>query len=115
MMDRWGTETLPLPGGYFRQTIKELMRDNKLYEGKLGIGGRQVDLAKITVPFLHVVAQHDHIVPLGMRAAAGAAGRLARQGGGRCCRAATSASWPGPNAVKRMWPKLDSWLERRST
>jgi polyhydroxyalkanoate synthase subunit PhaC len=21
----------------------------------------------------------------------------------------------GPNAVKRMWPKLDQWLERRST
>ena len=114
MMERWGNETLPLPGGYFRQTVKELLRANALYEGKLKIGGHLVDLAKITVPLLHVIAQYDHIVP-----PACAHPLVERVGsrdkeevvlpGGHVSIAA------GANAVKRMWPKLDSWLQGRST
>lgn len=114
MMERWGNETLPLPGGYFRQTVKELLRGNKLHEGTLKIGGRRVDLSRITVPFLHVVAQFDHIVP-----SACSAPLVQRVGsrdkeevvlpGGHVSIAA------GANAIKRMWPKLDSWLQTRST
>ena len=114
MMERWGNETLPLPGAYFRQTVKELMRANALYEGTLRIGGRKVDLGKITVPFLHIIAQYDHIVP-----PACAQPLVQRVGsrdkeevmlpGGHVSIAA------GPNAVKRMWPKLDAWLQNRST
>ena len=114
MMERWGNETLPLPGGYFRQTTKELLQKNALYEGTLKIGGRLVDLSRVTVPLLHVVAQYDHIVP-----PACAAPLVQRVGsrdkeevilpGGHVSIAA------GANAVKRMWPALDSWLQGRST
>jgi polyhydroxyalkanoate synthase len=114
MMERWGNETLPLPGGYFRQTVKELLRDNALYNGTLKIGGKLVDLSRITVPFLHVVAQYDHIVPSGCTAPLiGRVGSRDKEEvvlpGGHVSIAA------GANAVKRMWPKLDSWLEGRST
>src|SRR5574337_171321 len=51
-MERWGNETLPLAGGYYRQTTKELLQQNKLYDGTLKIGGRLVDLSRITVPML---------------------------------------------------------------
>ena len=115
MMERWGNETLPLPGGYFRQTTQGAdARATRCYEGTLKIGGRLVDLAKITVPFLHIAAQYDHIVP-----PACSAPLVPRVGskdkseitlpGGHVSIAA------GPNAVKRMWPTLDSWLEARST
>lgn len=114
MMERWGNETLPLAGGYFRQTTKELLQNNALYEGKLRIGGRLVDLSRITVPLLHVVAQYDHIVP-----SACSKPLIERVGsrdkeevvlpGGHVSIAA------GANAIKRMWPKLDSWLQERST
>lgn len=114
MMDRWGNETLPLPGGYFRQTTKDLLQRNALYEGTLRIGGRLVDLGKITVPLLHVIAQYDHIVP--PEAAQPLIQRVGSRDkqeivlpGGHVSIAA------GPNAVKRMWPALDSWLEERST
>jgi polyhydroxyalkanoate synthase len=114
MMERWGNETLPLPGGYFRQTVKELLRGNKLFEGTLRIGGRTVDLAQITVPFLHVMAQYDHIVP--PDCAHPLIGRVGSRDkeevvlpGGHVSIAA------GANAVKRLWPKLDGWLQRRST
>jgi len=114
MMERWGNETLPLPGGYFRQTVKELLRNNALYEGKLKIGGRRVDLGKITVPFLHVIAQYDHIVPpacahpLVQRVGSRDKEEVMLPGGHVSIAA-------GGNAIKRMWPKLDSWLEGRST
>ncbi|CAB3793209.1 Poly(3-hydroxyalkanoate) polymerase subunit PhaC [Paraburkholderia caffeinitolerans] len=113
MMERWGNETLPLPGGYFRQTTRELLQKNALYESTLRIGGRLVDLGKITVPLLHIVAQYDHIVPPECaRPLVERVGSLDKEEvvlpGGHVSIAA------GANAVKRMWPKLDSWLEGRS-
>jgi len=113
MMERWGNETLPLPGGYFRQMTQELLRDNKLFEGTLRIGGRIVDLGDITVPLLHVIAQYDHIVPpQSAQPLVERVGSLDKEElmlpGGHVSIAA------GANAVKRMWPKLDSWLEGRS-
>jgi polyhydroxyalkanoate synthase len=114
MMERWGNETLPLPGGYFRQTVKELLRGNALYQGTLRIGGRKVDLSRITVPFLHFIAQYDHIVP------PACAHPLIEHVGSRDKEEVVLPGGhvsiaAGPNAVKRMWPKLDAWLQRRST
>ncbi len=114
MMDRWASEMLPLAGDYFRQTVKHLLWQNGLHEGTLRIGGRVVALQNITVPLLHVVAKHDHLVP-----PACAAPLVAKVGsadkeelmlpGGHVSLVA------GPNAVKRMWPALDQWLGKRST
>lgn len=113
MMERWGNETLPLPGGYFRQTTKDLLQSNALYEGTLRIGGRRVELDKITVPLLHIIAQYDHIVPPACaHPLVDRVGSRDKQEvmlpGGHVSIAA------GPNAVRRMWPALDSWLEGRS-
>jgi polyhydroxyalkanoate synthase len=90
------------------------LRGNALYKGTLRIGGRGVELSRITVPMLHVIAEYDHIVP-----PACAHPLVERVGsrdkeevvlpGGHVSIAA------GANAVKRMWPKLDSWLQGRST
>jgi polyhydroxyalkanoate synthase len=113
MFDRWATDTLPLAGEYFRQTIKDLLWDNRLYTGELVLAGRRVDVRNITTPLLHCVAEHDHIVPY---EAAAPLIRLASSPdkeevmlkGGHVSVVA------GGNAVKRLWPKLDSWLGERS-
>ncbi|HKU00835.1 MAG TPA: alpha/beta fold hydrolase [Paraburkholderia sp.] len=113
MMERWGNETLPVPGGYFRQMTRELLQKNALYEGTLRIGGRLVELGKVTVPLLHIVAQYDHIVPpacarpLVERVGSSDKEEVVLPGGHVSIAA-------GANAIKRMWPKLDSWLEGRS-
>ena len=114
MFDRWSNEILPLAGEYFRQTVKELMWENRLYKNELMVGGRRVELKNITKPVLHVLAQHDHIVPYDA-----AKPLIANIGskdkeeivlkGGHVSLAA------GLNAVKRLWPKLDQWLSERST
>ncbi len=114
MFDRWGAEMLPLAGEYFRQTVKELMWGNKLLKGELSIGGRPVRLADIEVPVLHALAQHDHIVPYeaGAPLIAGIGSADKEEvvlKGGHVSLAA------GPNAVRRLWPKLDEWLGVRST
>jgi polyhydroxyalkanoate synthase len=113
MMDKWGADTLPLAGEYFRQMTKDLMWDNKIYNDTMSLGGRKADLANIKVPILHAVAEHDHIVPY-----EAAKHLIAKVGssdkqeiilkGGHVSLVA------GANAVKRLWPKLDSWLGERS-
>ncbi|TXL73547.1 alpha/beta fold hydrolase [Vineibacter terrae] len=113
MLDRWGTDTLPLAGEYFRQIIKDLMWDNRLFNGTMSVGGHPADLAGIKAPILHAVAEHDHIVPY-----EAARHLIARVGsadkeevilkGGHVSLVA------GANAVKRLWPKVDSWLSGRS-
>ena len=111
--DRWGAETLPLAGEYFRQTVKELMFGNKLYTGELEIGGRRVDVGAITASFLHVVAEHDHIVPIEAsrelveRVGSADKEQIVLKGGHVSLIA-------GPNAVRRLWPRLDAWLAPRS-
>ena len=114
MFDRWSNDTLPLAGEYFRQTTKKLMWDNALLEGTLEIGGRTIDLARITAPFLHVAAEHDHIVPRDASAplidmiGSDDKQEIVLKGGHVSLVA-------GGNAIKRMWPALAAWLAERST
>ncbi|URW74569.1 alpha/beta fold hydrolase [Sphingomonas donggukensis] len=113
MFDRWAADMLPLAGEYFRETTKKLMWENRLMAGTMDVAGRAVDLGAITLPFLHVVAEHDHIVP-----SAASAPLIERVGstdkeqvvlkGGHVSLVA------GANAQKRLWPKLDQWLQERS-
>jgi polyhydroxyalkanoate synthase subunit PhaC len=114
MFDRWATDTLPLAGEYFRTMTKDLMWDNKLYNGTMSVGGRAADLSEIKVPLLHAVAEHDHIVPYE------AARHLIPMVGSSdkeevMLKGGHVSLVAGPNAVKRLWPKLDSWLCGRST
>ncbi|MBV8521162.1 MAG: alpha/beta fold hydrolase [Acetobacteraceae bacterium] len=113
MFDRWSMDPLPLPGEYFRQTIKDLMWENRLCKGELVLGREKVDLSKIKVPFLHVVAEHDHIVPRGaskplIDMVGSAEKREVMLKGGHVSVAA------GTNAIKRLWPTLDTSLSERS-
>ena len=114
MMDRWGTDTLPLAGEYFRQTVKNLMWDNKLFNDTMTVGGREAKLANIKVPILHAVAEHDHIVPYD------AAKHLITKIGSEdkeevMLKGGHVSLVAGANAIKRLWPKLDTWLSKRST
>ncbi|MBN8500535.1 MAG: alpha/beta fold hydrolase [Sphingomonadales bacterium] len=113
MFDRWSNDMLPLAGEYFRETTKQLVWDNQLLNGTLKVGGRQVALDRISCPFLHVTAEHDHIVTTNASAPLiGLIGSADKEQvvlkGGHVSLIA------GPNAVKRMWPKLDSWLGAKS-
>ena len=113
MFDRWASDMLPLAGRYFKETTEQLMWDNALYKGTMEIAGRKVDLGNITVPFMHVVAEHDHIVPYeASKPLVPMIGSTDKQEvmlkGGHVSLVA------GGNAIKRLWPQLDNWLQERS-
>jgi polyhydroxyalkanoate synthase len=113
MFDRWSNDMLPLAGEYFRETTKQLVWDNALMEGRMKVGGRPVELDKISAPFLHVTAEHDHIVTTG--ASAPLLGLIGSEDKEQVVLKGGHVSLiAGPNAVKRMWPKLDSWLAEKS-
>ena len=102
------------PGEFFRQMTKECMWENRLYKNELVLGGRRVDLGNIKVPVLHAIAQHDHIVPYD------AAKPLIVNVGSKdkeeiVLKGGHVSLVAGPNAVKRLWPNLDAWLQERST
>lgn len=64
-MSAWVSDHIPFPGGVAKQATQLLIRQNALYNGTLELGGRKVDLGAITCPVLCVLAERDHIVPLG--------------------------------------------------
>jgi len=92
---------------------KELQQQNLLMKGEFHLDGRLVDLSTIRVPFLHVVAEHDHIVPYE------AARDLVKMVGSEdkqelVLKGGHVSLVAGRNAVHRLWPRLEEWLAERS-
>jgi polyhydroxyalkanoate synthase subunit PhaC len=90
-----------------------LMWDNAIFEDNMKVAGRPARLSAITAPFMHIVAEHDHIVPYeASKPLVPMIGSTDKQEvmlkGGHVSLVA------GPNAARRLWPKLDLWLQERS-
>ena len=62
-MEKWKGDLPAIAGEMYRKYIKDLFRDNKLIKGELELGGRKVNLKKMTVPYLNVYATEDNIIP----------------------------------------------------
>jgi polyhydroxyalkanoate synthase len=113
VMNKWTSDQIPFPGECFRQTTKELGWENKLMKGELEVGGKRVDLRRIKAPVLNAMAQHDHIAPYDatheLTSLVGSEDKedLLLKGGHVSLVA-------GPNAVIRLWPKVNEWLSVRS-
>jgi polyhydroxyalkanoate synthase len=110
---RWGADALPFPGEAFRRLAHDFVEDNKIVRGEFEIRGRKLKLGSIKVPVLHVLAEHDHVVP------AAASRDLVRLVG-----SADKDEWvikgghvslvAGVGAVTRTWPRIADWLAPRS-
>ena len=110
---RWGDETLPLPGEYHRDCTRELMWENRLFKGELKQRDKIANLANLKIPIMAVMAQHDHIAPYqATKPLLDLVGSEDKQElvlkGGHVSLIA------GPNATKRMWPCVNEWLAERS-
>ena len=113
LFNKWTSDQIPFPGECFRQTTKELQWENKLLKGELEIGGKLVDLKRITCPVLNTMAQHDHIAPYeATHELTSLVGSEDKEDvvlkGGHVSLVA------GMNAVARLWPKVNEWLAVRS-
>jgi polyhydroxyalkanoate synthase len=61
-VEKWLSETPPIPGELFRQWIKDIYQENLLIQNKMFVGGKQVDLKNITMPIFIQTAVGDHLV-----------------------------------------------------
>jgi polyhydroxyalkanoate synthase subunit PhaC len=62
-MERWIFDSPDLPGAVFRKFIRDCYQRNLLIQSKLRVGGRVVDLKKLTMPLLNIYGRYDHLVP----------------------------------------------------
>lgn len=62
-MEKWIFDSPGQAGECLRQFVKDCYQGNKLVKGKLKLGGKTVDLGKITMPILNIYASADHLVP----------------------------------------------------
>jgi polyhydroxyalkanoate synthase len=110
---RWGDEALPVAGATFLQLHRDVFIDNKIVRGEFELRGRKVDLGAIRIPVVHILAQHDHVVPY-----------AASRDVVRLVSSADKQEWvikgghvsvvAGLGAVTRTWPQLVDWLAPRS-
>lgn len=110
---RWGADALPFPGEAFRQLAHDFVLHNKIVQGTFEVRGHKCDLRDIEVPVLHVMAEHDHVVP---RAASSDLVRLAgsRDKEEWVIKGGHVSLVAGVGAVTRTWPHIVDWLAPRS-
>ena len=62
-MQKWIFDSPDQAGQAFREFIRDFYQGNKLMEGGLKIGDKDVDLKNITMPVLNINVEHVHLVP----------------------------------------------------
>ncbi len=61
-VEKWLSDTPPIPGELFKQWIKDIYQDNLLIQDKMYVGGKHVSLKNIKMPIFTQVAIGDHLV-----------------------------------------------------
>jgi polyhydroxyalkanoate synthase len=60
---RWSGDHIPFPGAAFRQIVDLFIRRRCLVQGRVPLGGREVDLSTMNLPVLDIIGTKDHLVP----------------------------------------------------
>lgn len=112
-MEHWAADNVPFPGEVYRQYIRDCYQENNLFEGRMIVGRRRVDLGEIRCPLLALVADKDTIAPpasteglLGVISSTDKT--LLRFPVGHI---GLSTSSKGPKVI---WPKVAEWLAAHS-
>jgi polyhydroxyalkanoate synthase subunit PhaC len=61
-VEKWLYDIPPITGEVFKQWINDIYKNNLLIKNELKLGNKEVDLSKIHIPLLNVVAEEDHLV-----------------------------------------------------
>jgi polyhydroxyalkanoate synthase len=115
-VERWLYDTPPIPGALHRQIINDCYRNNLLISGGIEVtkeGKKQkVELKKISVPVLTIVAEKDDLVSPVSSAAindhiSSKDKSILKNPGGHVALCISSA------AHRRLWPEVAKWLLSR--
>jgi len=112
-MTGWARDQIPFPGKAFVENVELLNRQNLLKTGVVPIGGRDVRLADITCPFLSIIGEKDHIVPIaGAQSLPDLVGSEDKQE--LIVRSGHVGLFVGRTAQKNTLPPMCDWIEARS-
>lgn len=116
-VESWLYDTPPIPGVLHRQIVNDCYRNNLLISGGMEVTGKEgkkqkVDLKKISVPVLSIVAEKDDLVSLASSAAindhiSSKDKSVLKNPGGHVALCISSA------AHKKLWPEVAKWLLSR--
>jgi polyhydroxyalkanoate synthase len=111
-MEKWIFDSPDVPGETFRQFVKDCYQKNLLIQSKMEVGGRRVDLQKITMPLLNIYGRVDHLVP------PGACELLTGKVGSRdtedvCIDTGHIGIYVSSKSQKQFAPKIIEWLKQR--
>lgn len=63
-VEKWLNDAPDQTGASFFELVKELYQGNKLIKGEFYLMGQKIDLSKLSIPVLNVMAKEDEIVPM---------------------------------------------------
>jgi polyhydroxyalkanoate synthase subunit PhaC len=111
-MEKWIFDSPDVPGETFKEFITDLYQKNLLIRNELTIGGRHVDLKKITMPLLNIYGKYDHLVP------PGACDQITSRVGSKdtedvCLETGHIGIYVSSKTQKEFVPKIVSWLKQR--
>lgn len=113
--EMWLYDSPPVIGEIYKQFVNDCYKDNLLIQNKMVVGNDQkVDLTKVTMPYLNIVASKDDLVaPESSRALNAAVGskdkRIIEFKSGHV------GACISPEAHKTLWPQVGQWLKKNST
>ncbi len=111
-MEKWIFDSPDVPGETFRQFVRDFYQKNLLIKSKLVVGGKRVDLKKVTMPLLNIYGQFDHLVP------PGAADKITHAVGSKdtedvCLDTGHIGIYVSSKTQKEFTPKIVRWLKDR--
>ncbi|MEX2555843.1 MAG: hypothetical protein WEB06_09435 [Actinomycetota bacterium] len=106
-LSRWAYEQRRIPGALFFDTV-ELYRTNALYEGRMSVEGRAIDLSSVRTPILVALAIRDHIVPGASSQALGSVLEVETL----ACPSGHVSMLSGEGGREVLWPGLTQFFHR---
>ncbi len=112
-MEAWINDNVAVPGEVYRDFVKHLYQQNLLVKNRMPVGGRVVDLRRITCPVLNLLASQDTLVPPAQSAP------LTDLVGSEDTKTIELATGHiglamGSAAQRELWPQAVAWLAQRS-
>ncbi|MCP4406321.1 MAG: class III poly(R)-hydroxyalkanoic acid synthase subunit PhaC [Gammaproteobacteria bacterium] len=112
-MEKWLFDGPDCAGEAYREFINNFVKDNKLVKNQAEIGGKKINLGKVTMPVYNVYAAYDHLVPPACTVALGK-----HVGSDDYTELKIPAGhigiYVGSKAQKMLAPSVAEWLKERS-
>ena len=110
-MTQWSSDHIPFPGARVLPDGRAVRPSEPAADrARCRSSGRTIDLADITVPFLNIIGEKDHIVPPDGDRGARLARRVRPTSRSCGCRPGTSALVVGKSAQRRNLPAMAGWI-----